>query len=337
MFETFEEVDAAFSQFEKKFEGESLNQQFSAFVESQRSLWHVVASSCAQPIWDRVFASNLGRLTNSFEFNEKTGEFKSDIPILGEKFRNVSQIKNSDIRIYFMGCVNFYLCKTVAKASIADGSMQRNGNLIVPLVEFSTLINLIAPSRSYVEISGRSQKIDKIIDGWENKFQNLENSVRKKFQIEKSVKHWSDLSKKYRNSHLLQYWSFNVFCAAPFLAIALVMKYIGIPKIADLILIKDIAYPMLGSFALLMVPYFWILRRLAIGTSSAMRLKIDATYRSSLLSTFLAMNSEDETKLSEAERAIFLNALFRPIEQSDKEDFAPPSVLDLLKPPGKSP
>ena len=87
-----------------------------------------------------------------------------------------------------------------------------------------------------------------------------------------------------------------------------------------------------SKFVILLVPGFfavWVLRIvLKVGLSN-LALADDARHRVTLVETFLAM-MEHSDKLSEADRILMLQALFRPIPGSTDDDTGPPNWFDMM-------
>lgn len=80
--------------------------------------------------------------------------------------------------------------------------------------------------------------------------------------------------------------------------------------------------------------YGWLLRHVSRVFVHNLNLVSDAEYREVLARTFLGLAEQKSAGVTEAERVLVLNALFRPAPPHAPEDGPPTGLLDLL---GKRP
>jgi hypothetical protein len=80
-----------------------------------------------------------------------------------------------------------------------------------------------------------------------------------------------------------------------------------------------------------LVPLLWVLRHMARLFADNVADARDASQRSALTSTFLALATQEKVDFSEAERAIIIQALFRPSPAQSADDGVPVPLLELLK------
>ncbi|MEL7529480.1 MAG: hypothetical protein AAFN16_27215, partial [Pseudomonadota bacterium] len=85
----------------------------------------------------------------------------------------------------------------------------------------------------------------------------------------------------------------------------------------------------LKGFLLPILGIAWLLRIISRQNLSHFTLENDARQRLALLVSFVRLQELPETKLSEAERLLILNALFRPADATSKDD-PPPNVTELI-------
>ena len=83
------------------------------------------------------------------------------------------------------------------------------------------------------------------------------------------------------------------------------------------------------KFAIPVLAIAWILRHLSRIIIENLHLMEDAKLRSTIAETYLAINRNQE--VSETEKAIVLNALFRPIDGSSHSEIAPPNLEEILR------
>jgi len=95
---------------------------------------------------------------------------------------------------------------------------------------------------------------------------------------------------------------------------------------------SDSALLALVPLAFITIPalaFAWVLRHISRVLIQNLSLGADARLRATITSTFKVLASDRD--MSEAELAIALQALFRPIEVKDHAEIAPPSLAELLK------
>jgi hypothetical protein len=95
---------------------------------------------------------------------------------------------------------------------------------------------------------------------------------------------------------------------------------------------RDAAALTLVPIAFITIPalaFAWVLRHLSRIIIQNLSLEADARLRGTITMTFKAL-AADRT-MNDAELAIALQALFRPIDGKDHSEIAPPSLGDILK------
>lgn len=83
--------------------------------------------------------------------------------------------------------------------------------------------------------------------------------------------------------------------------------------------------PMLGAA--------WLLRLISRFLNNNQVLADDARHRQVMTQTYLALVADPNSQVTEKDRLIMLNAIFRPLPGAQTDEVAPPTVLDLLKKP----
>lgn len=81
------------------------------------------------------------------------------------------------------------------------------------------------------------------------------------------------------------------------------------------------------------MPLLWVLRHMARMFADNIADARDAAQRSALTSTFLALSTQEKVSFSDNERAIIVQALFRPSPAQPTEDGVPVPLLELLRRP----
>lgn len=76
--------------------------------------------------------------------------------------------------------------------------------------------------------------------------------------------------------------------------------------------------------------YAWILRHISRVFIQNLTVADDAAYRRLMTMTFLGLTNDPQSGVTQAERAIILNALFRPAPPNTTEDGPPTGLLDII-------
>jgi hypothetical protein len=90
----------------------------------------------------------------------------------------------------------------------------------------------------------------------------------------------------------------------------------------------------LGGIAAITIPaifYAWLLKNLSRLFIQSHNLADDAAHRRALAMTYLGLADNQHLSVSEQERALILNALFRPIPQHGVDEGPPSGLLDLIR------
>jgi hypothetical protein len=90
----------------------------------------------------------------------------------------------------------------------------------------------------------------------------------------------------------------------------------------------------LAGVAAISVPallYAWLLKNVSRIFIQTLNLADDAAHRRALAVTYLGLVENPKIKLLEAERAIVLNALFRPVPPHSGDEGPPAGLIDLIR------
>ncbi|WP_341705052.1 DUF6161 domain-containing protein [Ferrovibrio sp.] len=142
------------------------------------------------------------------------------------------------------------------------------------------------------------------------------------------VKYWTDLASNSQKHAYVWFFFFGLLALFLFGAVAIFGP--------DLLsLLKDekgslslAAAPLLVAA---MLPLFWVLKHFARMFTENLSDARDAKQRASLTSTFLALSTKEAVTFSDAERAIIVQALFRPSPAQTADDGVPLPLAELLK------
>lgn len=164
------------------------------------------------------------------------------------------------------------------------------------------------------------------------KFDDIENDFERKLRIEAPKTYWSQKAAR----HIRGFWvSFSVFCAIIaggmfwFLENGISIYNQGFDRLIETEQTGLITMIPILKFAIPVLAIAWILRHLSRIIIENLHLMEDAKLRSTIAETYLAINRNQE--VSETEKAIILNALFRPIDGSSHSEIAPPNLEEILR------
>ena len=168
-----------------------------------------------------------------------------------------------------------------------------------------------------------------------NNLEKLENLYSSKLVLAGPSKLWRDVRDRARLLVIFSIILFSILLVAP--AIYLTSNWPPISAfISDIVAHSSNGISLTGV-AVISIPalgYGWLLRHISRIFIHNLNLMSDAEYREVLSTTFLGMAERTSTGITEAERALVLNALFRPAPPNTTEDGPPSGLIDLL---GKKP
>ena len=172
-----------------------------------------------------------------------------------------------------------------------------------------------------------------VLEERQSSLKNLEDLYRKKLPLEQPAILWKTTATTKQT--LWQKW-LSLFA----IMILVPLGFGAYHWAAMLAIIKDIAGANAGGvnlagLAAITVPvllYGWLLKNVSRVFMQAMALSDDAELRHSLAYTFLGLAANKDVAIAENERALILNALFRPLPTNSTVDAGPPSgLLELIK------
>lgn len=153
---------------------------------------------------------------------------------------------------------------------------------------------------------------------------SYEETLRTKLATESAVKLWSDAAAAHAGRAKIALTCFLGLGAAGVVALFLSLDWIT-THIA--------AQPSLGGLTAVSLPALalaWAMRlasRVFVQSGNAQR---DAEIRKAQAETFLSLAADEKLGVSDAERILILNALFRPPGAGADDDAPPPNLIELL-------
>ncbi len=95
----------------------------------------------------------------------------------------------------------------------------------------------------------------------------------------------------------------------------------------------------LTAVAIITLPallYGWFLKNISRIFVQQMNLADDASHRRALAITWLGLVADKKFDLSKEERALVLNAMFRPVPPNAQEEGPPAGLMEMMKKPSNS-
>ena len=178
------------------------------------------------------------------------------------------------------------------------------------------------------------EKRTKDFDSWlqttQGELEAIKDVYHKHVQTEAAAIYWQ---KKSINATILAWIAFTAF--GIMVGIALSIGWTNLAAIKSYVqdLANSSSTVSLAPVILVTVPvlaYAWILRHLSRVFIQNLALADDAAYRRLMTMTFLGLSRDPASGVTQAERAIILNALFRPAPPNTNEDGPPTGLLDII-------
>jgi hypothetical protein len=163
--------------------------------------------------------------------------------------------------------------------------------------------------------------------------QKLKDLYQKHIQTEAAATYW--------NKRAAASWWSGVFSLGTFVALVAAPLWLGWQNhdaIKEFVL--DLSNTSTGQISLtpivaITVPvlaYGWVLRHISRLFIQSFTQADDARYRYVMTMTFLGLTKDPTSGVTDVERGIILNALFRPTPPNTSEDGPPAGLMDLVKP-----
>lgn len=184
-----------------------------------------------------------------------------------------------------------------------------------------------------VEVSENAKvEIQKFIQEKTEVFDRLEQLYRTKLTLDEPALTWANIAKKKTTV-----WSWWLAAFAFLVAIPLVLAVAYLPTIVDIL--GKLTAGANGTFsiaglAVVTVPallYAWLLKNISRIFIQNLNLADDAAHRRSLALTYMGLLQDEKHPAADQDRAIILNALFRPIPPQIGDEGPPAGVIDLIR------
>ena len=157
----------------------------------------------------------------------------------------------------------------------------------------------------------------------------LDELYRTKLALEAPAEYWQDVAKRAGSSWRIWLFAFVVCAVAGPIGLA-----IGFWGPISSFLTNFLQSPTFGVAVLLSlvgITYGWFLKHLSRGFVQNLQTAEDARQRRVMAMTFLGLSRDERVGIGEAERALILNALFRPATPASGDEGPPAGILDLIR------
>jgi hypothetical protein len=199
--------------------------------------------------------------------------------------------------------------------------------------------NLVAAERA-MALSENSEtrsvqaekKLNQFIEEKTALFSNLEALYRKQLTLQEPAVSWEDIAKGKTRVWIGWLLLFAAMVIAPIIAALLEWEVVS-SAIGKITAGSNGGFSISG-LAVISVPalfYAWLLKNVSRVFIQNLNLADDAAHRRSLALTYMGLLQDEKHPASDQERAIVLNALFRPIPPQTSDEGPPAGLLDLIR------
>jgi hypothetical protein len=160
----------------------------------------------------------------------------------------------------------------------------------------------------------------------------LEDLYRRKLTVQEPAMSWKSIAAQKTTIWRIWLFIFTILVALP-IGFALWNWELVAATITKLTAASNGGFSISG-LAAISVPalfYAWLLKNISRVFIQNLNLADDAAHRQSLALTYMGLLQDDKRPASDAERAIILNALFRPIPPQTSDEGPPAGIIDLIK------
>lgn len=177
-----------------------------------------------------------------------------------------------------------------------------------------------------------AKRMEAFIDEKTRIISDLENLYRKQLTIQEPAVSWQNIAAK--KTKVWRFWLslFAILIAAPIIAALLYWDTVAV-AVGKITGASNGGFSISG-LAVISVPallYAWLLKNISRVFIQNLNLADDADHRRSLALTYMGLLQDDKRPATDQDRAIILNALFRPIPPHTGDEGPPSGLLDLIK------
>lgn len=156
----------------------------------------------------------------------------------------------------------------------------------------------------------------------------LEKTYSEKLKLEAPAKYWSQIAS--RSSWAAAVWLALFIGTVLGVAYYLVQWWAALSGTLSSFL-KDAGIGGVAFISIVALGLGWILKHFSRGFVQNMQSAADARHRKVMVMTYLGLAKDPDTEISNAERALILNALFRPAPPHSNDSGPPAGILEILR------
>ena len=162
-----------------------------------------------------------------------------------------------------------------------------------------------------------------------DKLTAFKQSLSEEVKLRSASTLWSDRAFWHRTVSFISLVGFVAIIVAALWSIADNFKMIvdQLPRDKD----NHIEYVSIALIAIPAIGVGWALKVLARFIQNNSILGDDSRQRQAMTRTYLALVADKDSGVTEKDRLVMLNAIFRPLPGVQSDEVAPPTILDLLK------
>jgi ElaB/YqjD/DUF883 family membrane-anchored ribosome-binding protein len=184
-------------------------------------------------------------------------------------------------------------------------------------------------SEHQATISDQRQSFEVYLTEKTNELQSFKDSLSEEIKIRSATTLWSDRAFWHRVTTAASLGLFLIV-----VGVSLYQIKIHFSEIVQSLPKSDVNNGGYSGIVLLVIPAIgigWVLKMLARLVHTNSNLGDDARQRQAMVRTYLALVADKESAVTETDRLVMLNAIFRPLPGGQNDEVAPPTILDLIK------
>lgn len=192
--------------------------------------------------------------------------------------------------------------------------------------------SLEAASEAKGRIGEAVERLDAYITEKSDSFDKLAERYRERLLIEEPAKFWQEVAARKNTGWKICLLIFGLLAVLPIGTIA--YHWSTVAKTVSEITTAPAGGVSLTGLALITIPalfYAWVLKNISRLFVQNLSTSEDAAHRRALAITYLGLADNPKVQLSDTDRALILNALFRPASPQSADDGPPAGILELIK------
>lgn len=177
-----------------------------------------------------------------------------------------------------------------------------------------------------------SAKLGEMITSAEQRLSDLEKLYHEKLVMEGPSRHWKSVADAAGAGKMVAFIAFCALLAVP--ALVAWRNWDSVTRLIDHLIAQSSGGISLAAIAVITIPtlaYGWLLKHVSRSYVQNLAIQTDAQHRRVMTTTFLGLAKRKAVDLTEADRALILNALFRPAPPHTADDGPPSGLIDLIR------